>query len=78
MGGANPADAILTTGGIFYINNARLYIPVVALSVNDNIIFLGNIKQEFNRTVSWSKYRFEMKTQTKNNNFYHLIDPKIY
>ena len=78
MGGANPADATLTTGGIFYINNARLYIPVVALSVNDNIIFLGNIKQEFNRTVSWSKYRFEMKTQTKNNNFYYLIDPKIY
>ena len=34
------------------MNNAKLYIQVVTLSINDNIKFLENIKQEFKRTIS--------------------------
>ena len=44
MGGANPADATLTTRGTFQVNNDKLYIPVVTLSINNNIKFLENIK----------------------------------
>ena len=33
------------------------------------------LKQGFKRAVSWSKYRSEIKTQTKNNNLDYLIDP---
>ena len=44
MGGANPADATLTTRATFQVNNAKLYIPVVTLSINNNIKFLENIK----------------------------------
>ena len=73
--GANPADETLTTGATFQINNAKLYVPVVALSINDNINFLENIKQGFKRTISWNKCRSEITTQTKNNNLGYLIDP---
>ena len=57
------------------INNAKLYVPVVTLSINDNVKFLENIKQGFKRTIYWNKYRSEIATQTKNNNLDYLIDP---
>ena len=50
--GANPADETLTTGAIFQINNTKLYVPVVSLSINDNTKFLEHVKQEFKRTIS--------------------------
>ena len=68
-------EAIQTTSATFQINNAKLYVPVVTLSINDNIKFLENIKQGFKRTISWNKYRSEITTQPKNNNFDYLIDP---
>ena len=68
-------DTIQTTGAIFQINNAKLYVPVVTLSVNDNSKFLENIKQGFKRTISWNKYRSEITAQPKNNNSDYLIDP---
>ena len=43
---------IRTTSATFQINNAKLYVPVVTLSVNDNIKFLENIKEKFKRTIS--------------------------
>ena len=49
MDRANPADAVLTTTITFLINNAKLYAPVVTLSMNDEIKFLENIKQWFKR-----------------------------
>ena len=67
--------AIQTTSATFQISNGKLYVPVVTLSINDNIKFLENIKQEFKRTISWNKYRSEITTQTKKNNSDYLIDP---
>ena len=64
-----------TTGATFQINNAKLYVPVVTLPINDNIKFLENTKQGFKVTISWNKYRSEITTQTKNNNLDYLIDP---
>ena len=55
-----------TTGATFQINNAKLYVPVVALSIND-ITFLESMKQEFISTISWNKYRPGITTQPKNN-----------
>ena len=59
-------EAIQTTSTTFQINNANFYVPVVTLSINDNIKFLENIKQRFKRTIYWNKYRYEITTQTKN------------
>ena len=65
---------IQTTGAIFQINNAKLYVPVVTLSINDNIEFLEKIKQGFKRTTSWNKCRSEVTTQPKDNNLDYLAD----
>ena len=48
------------------------------MTINDNIKILENIKQGFERTISWNKYRSEMSTQTKNNNLDYLIDPTFW
>ena len=66
---------IQTTEVIFQINNAKLYIPVITLSINDKIKFLENIKQGFIRTIPWNKCRSEIARRTKNNNLDYLIDP---
>ena len=47
--------AAATTSAMFQINNAKLYVPVFTLSINDNINFSENIKQRFKRTISWKK-----------------------
>ena len=36
-----------TTSATFQINNGKLYVPVVTLSINNNINILENIKQGF-------------------------------
>ena len=64
-----------TTSASLRINNARLYIPVVTLSINDIIKFLKTIKQTFKRKLSWNKNRSEITTQPQNNNMDYLIDP---
>ena len=63
------------TGANFTVTTIKLYVPVVTLSINDNIKFLENMKQEFKRTISWNKYRSEIIAQSKNNNLDYLIDP---
>ena len=53
---ANPPVLAMATiqaaSATFQTNNATFYVPVVTLSINDNIIFLENIKQKFKRTIS--------------------------
>ena len=76
---ANPAvqeePVIKTTSATIKINNAKIYVPVVTLSINNNIKVLENIKQGFKRAISWNKYRSEITTQSKNNNLDYLTDP---
>ena len=43
---------IKITGVTFQINNAKLCVSVITLSINDSIKFLENIKQVFKRTIS--------------------------
>ena len=64
-----------TTGVTFQINNAKLYVPVFTLSINDNITFSENIKQGLKIIISWDKYRSEITTQLKGNNLDYLVDP---
>ena len=79
---AVPANALVpsveatqTARTTFQINKAKLYVPVVTLSINDNIKYLENIKQGFKRTISWNRYISEITAQPKNNNLDYLIDP---
>ena len=63
---ANPPNTARetpkTNSATFQINNAKLYAPLVTLSINNNIKFLENIKQGFKITNPWNKYRSETKT----------------
>ena len=52
-----------------------MYVPVVALSVENNNKLLEQLKTVFKKTIKWNKYRSEMSNQTKNNNSNYLIDP---
>ena len=67
--------AATQTAGTFQKNNAKLFVPVVNLFMNDNIKFLENIKQGFKITISWNKHRSEIATRPKTNNLDYLIDP---
>ena len=49
----NSAAAIQTTETTFQMNNVKLYVTVVTLSINDNVKYLENIKRGFKRTISW-------------------------
>ena len=70
-----PEVAKQTTGATFQINKAKLYVPVLTLSINDNVNFLENLKEGFKRTISWIKYWLEITIQSKNINLDYLIDP---
>ena len=56
------SDPVAYGVATFEINNAKLYISVVTLCINDNITFVENIKQVFKRTISWDKCRPEITT----------------
>ena len=72
-GGNNPINTTLTTGAIFQINNAKSYVLVVTLFVNDHIKFLENIKQGFKTKISWNKYRSDNTAKKNNNNLNYLV-----
>ena len=60
-----------TTRATFQINNVTLYVPVVTLSINVNIKFLGNTKQGFKRKISWNKFRSKITKNQKS--IIHII-----
>ena len=60
--------ATTITGASFQINNVKLYVPVFNLLLNDNIKFSENINQGCKRTISWNKYRSEIRTQQQQQN----------
>ena len=54
-----------TTWATFQISNTKPYVPVVKLSVNDDIKSLKSKKKGFKRKVYWNNCRFEIPTQPK-------------
>ena len=73
MGRDNPVDATQKNYTTFQINNGKLYVLVIILSINHNIKFLENIRQGFKRTLFWNKYRCEITMLPKYNNLDYLI-----
>ena len=72
--GARPRNNA-PTGATLAINDCKLHIPVVALSKDDEIKLLTNLKFGFTREIEWNKYRSQMSAEEKNNNVNILIDP---
>ena len=65
----NPENAL------FQITDTKLYVPVVILSKENDIIFLEQLKLGFKRTKKWKKYKSQISVQPQNNNLNYLTDP---
>ena len=68
-------DTAEPTGATLNITDCKLYIPVVALSKDDEIKLLTNEKSGFKREIIWNKYRSQMSAGAANDNLNILIDP---
>ena len=75
--GNNSVNATQTTSTTFQISNAKLKVPVVSLTINDNINFLENMKQGVKWTIYRNRYRSEITTQPKYNKLDGMIDPTL-
>ena len=64
-----------TGEGKFKITDAKLYVPVVTLSTQNNAKLLRQLKSGFKRTINWNRYLSEPKTYARNRHLNHLINP---
>ena len=49
------ADATGAEGETFKITNAKLYVPVVTLSAEDNVTLVKQLNEGFKRLIYWNK-----------------------
>ena len=61
----------------FKITDAKLYLPVVTLSTQDNAKLLQQLKSGFKRTINWKKYESNVKTFAQGRYLNHLINPSF-
>ena len=61
----------------FKITEAKLYLPVVTLSTQDNAKLLQQLKFGFKRTIKWNKNGLNIKTFAQKRYLNHLINPSF-
>ena len=66
-----------TGEGKLKIIEAKLYIPAVTLSAEDNAKLLQQLKSNFKRKISWNKYESSVKTFAQNRYLNYLINPSF-
>ena len=71
------ATDVAAQGTTLLITDTKLYVPVVALSTEDNTKLLNQLKAGFKRTINWNKYQSEMSTERQNQYLDYLIDSKF-
>ena len=59
----------------FAITDAKLYVPVVILSTQENTKFLQQLKSGFKRVINWNKYLSKPELLARNPNLNHLVEP---
>ena len=63
--------------GTFAITAARLYVPVVTLSIQNNAKLLEQINSGFKRVVNWNKYLPKPELLAQNPYLNQLIEPSF-
>ena len=58
----------------FKITDAKLYVPVVTLSTQDNAKLLQQLKSGFKITIKWNKYQSDPKTYAQRRYLNDLVD----
>ena len=74
------STCVITTStgeGRFAITDTRLYVPVVALSTQENIKLLQQLKSGFKRVINWNKYLSKPELLAQNPNLNHLVEPSF-
>ena len=66
-----------TGAGRFAITDKRLYVPVVALSTQENTTLLQQLKSGFKRVINWNKYLSKPELLRRNPNLNYLIEPSF-
>ena len=62
----------------FKITDAKLYVPVVTLSIEDNAKLTKLLRKGFKRSVYWNKYKvIPNKTYSANDYITELLDASI-
>ena len=64
----------ITTFAIAY---TKLYVPIVTLSTQDNIILMQQLKSGFKRKINWNRYQSKVTTENRNQYLDYLIDPSF-
>ena len=62
---------VVNQNATFKITDAKLYIPVVTLSTQDNSKLLPQLKYGFKRVISWNKYLSKPALLAQNPNLNH-------
>ena len=71
------ATNIADQGATFSITDAKLYVPVLTLSTQDNAKILEQLQSGFKRTIKWTKYQAKASTERVNQYLDYLIDPSF-
>ena len=64
-------------GAIFLITDAKIYVPVLTVSTQDNAKLLEQLRSGFKRTINWNKYQPKISTERQNQYLDFLIDPSF-
>ena len=73
-----PQKCILVAGTAGnLITGTKLYVPVITLSTQDNVILLPEVESNFKRTTNWDKYQSKKINQVQNRYLDFLIDPSF-
>ena len=59
-------ECVLSTAAddaVFIINDAKLYVPVVTLSKEDNKDFIEQQNKDFQRSIYWNEYKTKGQTE---------------
>ena len=66
-----------TGAGAFKVIDIKLYVPLIALSMQDNSQLLQHLKSAFKRVVNWNKYLSNSELLARNPNLNYLVEPSF-
>ena len=65
---------VVDQNSTFKITETNLYVPVVALTTQNNAKLLPRFKSGFKRTISWNKYLSQPELLAQNPDLNHLVE----
>ena len=71
------AAIVANQSATFLITDKKLYVPVVTLSIQDNVKLLEQLKCGFKRTINCNKHQSKKSTGKPNQYLDNLIDPSF-